>query len=65
MSVKTILYIVIIPLCVWGIESINVNGIFKKNREFQATLLYLMLSLGLSYLVVNCLYDFFAYSKFV
>lgn len=65
MTVKTMLYIIVIPLSVWALESININGLFKKNRQFQATLLYLMLSLGLSYLVVNCLYDFFTYSKFV
>lgn len=65
MNVKTILYLVITPFIIWSLESINVNGLFKKNRYYQARLLYLFLSLGLSYLVVNFLYDFFTYSKFI
>ncbi len=65
MGVKTILYVVIVPLSIWAIESIRFNGFFKKDRYYQARLLYVFCSLGLSYLVVNFLYDFFLYSKFI
>lgn len=65
MTVKTILYVVIVPITIWAIESINFNGFFKKNRYYQARFLYVLCSLGLSYLVVNFLYDFFLYSKFI
>lgn len=65
MTTKTILYIVVVPLSIWALDSLNVNGLFKKNRYYQVRLLYFMLSMGLSYLVVNFLYDFFSYSRFI
>lgn len=64
MTIKTILYFVIVPLSIWALDSLNINGVFKKNRYYQSRLLYLMCGMGLSYLVVNFLYDFFTYSKF-
>ena len=63
MTVKTILYLVITPLVIWALDSINITNVFKKNRYYQARALYLILSLSLSYLTVNFLYDFFMYSK--
>lgn len=63
MTIKTILYIIVVPLSILALDSINMNGIFKKNRYYQARMFYLMISFGLSYLVVNFLYDFFLYSK--
>ncbi len=65
MNIKTILYLVTVPLSIWAVESINVQNLFKKNRKYQATLLYLIVSISLSYLVVNFFYDFFLNSKFV
>lgn len=65
MTTKTILYIIVVPLSIWALDSLNINGLFKRNRYYQARLLYFMLSMGLSYLVVNFLYDFFSYSKFI
>ena len=63
MNVRTILYCVIVPLCIWCLESLNINQIFKKNRIIQARLLYLFLVIGLSYLVVNFFMDFFMSTK--
>lgn len=65
MGVKTILYVITVPLSIWALESININGLFKQNRYYQSRLLYFMCSMGISYLVVNFLYDFFTYSKFM
>lgn len=65
MNIKTILYLVTVPLTIWAVESINVQNLFKKNRKYQATLLYLIISISLSYLVVNFFYDFFLNSKFI
>lgn len=53
------LYVIVVPFTVWALESININGIFKKNRYYQARFVYLLLSIGLSYLVVNFFMDFF------
>ena len=56
--IKIYLYVLTIPLSIWVLESINLNGIFKKNRITQIKILYLMLSFSLSYLVTNFLVDF-------
>lgn len=63
--IKTILYIVVTVLSIWALDSINITNVFKKNRYYQARLLYLFIAFSLSYLVVNFFYDFFLYSKFI
>ncbi|MBP3920263.1 MAG: DUF1146 domain-containing protein [Bacilli bacterium] len=65
MTAKTVLYLFITPLVIWALESINITNVFKKNRYYQARALYLILSLSLSYLTVNFIYDFFMYSKII
>ena len=62
MNIKIILYIIMIPISIWALDALNIDGKFKKNRYYQSRVLYLMLSLGLSYLVVNFLYDFYLFS---
>ncbi len=63
--VRLLLYIITVPFTIWTLESINLNGIFKKNRYYQARFVYLLLALGLSYLVVNFFMDFFMASAMV
>ncbi|MBS7020549.1 MAG: DUF1146 domain-containing protein [Firmicutes bacterium] len=65
MTIKTLLYIICVPLSIFALDSINITNKFKKNKELQAKLLYLMISLALSYLVVNFFYDFFLNSMFI
>lgn len=55
---KFILYLFILPLVVYAIGGLNLNGIFKKNKIYQAKIFYILLIFGLSYLVTNFLYDF-------
>lgn len=63
MNVKVILYILAIPLIMWILESFNIERFFKSNRKNQIIAFYLVLSLGLSYLLVNFIYDFYEVSK--
>ena len=63
MNIRTVLYCVISPLILWALESLNINQFFKKNRVIQARLVYLFLTLALSYLVVNFFMDFFLSTK--
>mgnify|MGYP002626303704 CR=1 FL=1 len=63
MSIKTILYIIFVPLSIWALDAINIENKFKKNRYYQSRVLYLLISFALSYLVVNFFYDFFVYTK--
>lgn len=65
MNIKTILYLVSVPLIIWALDSINIQNLFKKNRYWQARILYLIITISLSYLTVNFFYDFFVYSKFI
>ena len=43
MKVKLIVYLVVTILVIIGLDSININNIFKKNKVFQARLFYLLL----------------------
>ena len=63
--VKTLLYVIMVPLAIWALDSVNITNVFKKNRYYQARLLYVMLALAISYLVVNFFYDFFLNSQFI
>lgn len=59
MSIKLVLYCIFIPFSIWIITSTNIDKIFKKNSIMQIHCLYIMLSLILSYLVVNFLIDIY------
>lgn len=59
MAIKTILYLIVVPFSILAVDSINFEHVFKKNRYYQARILFMFLAMGLSYLVVNFLYDFF------
>lgn len=58
--VKLLLYILVIPMVVFAMDSINLNGIFKKGQSnyYQARIFYMIVVAGLSYLVVNFINDF-------
>ena len=63
--IKAILYILILPFTIWAMEGLDLNKLFKQSRVYQARIIYLMLSMGISYLVVNFLYDFFINFKII
>ena len=65
MTIKTILYLIILPFSILALDSINIQNVFKKNKYYQARILYFFLSMALTYLVVNFFYDFYtSYSMF-
>ena len=55
---KFILYLFVLPLVIYTMDSVNFNSIFKKNKAFQSRIVYMLVMLSLSYLVCNFLYDF-------
>ncbi|MBQ6817899.1 MAG: DUF1146 domain-containing protein [Bacilli bacterium] len=65
MTIKTILYLIFVPFTLLALDSINIKNVFKKNKEFQAKLLYIILTMCISYLAVNFLYDFFMFSRII
>lgn len=60
---KFFLYVVVTILVIWSMDSLNINGIFKKNKVIQARLLYFFLGISLIYLVTNFLMDLFTIVK--
>ena len=58
--IRFILYVLIIPIVVWAMDSVNINGMFKKgdSNYYQARVMYMIIIAGLSYLVVNFINDF-------
>lgn len=55
---KLLLYILVIPIVIFAMDSININGIFKKNKIYQARIFYILLVFSMSYLMCNFIYDF-------
>ena len=64
-NIKAILYLIILPLSIWAVGGLNLNKFFKQSRIYEARLLYLMISMSISYLIVNFLYDFFINFKII
>ena len=60
---KITLYLITLIITVWALESINITGLFKKNRYYQARVLYIIISMSLSYLVVNFIYEFLKFNS--
>ena len=56
--VKFLLYLFVLPLVIYAMDSINISNIFKKNKIVQAKIFYILLLFGLSYLVCSFVYDF-------
>jgi len=63
MSGKFFLYCVVTMLVIWAMDSININGIFKKNRVIQARIFYFLLGISMIYLVTNFIFDLFTTVK--
>lgn len=58
--VKIILYVMVIPLVVWSMDSINFNAIFKKGQSdyYRARVFYMFCVIVISYIVVSFINDF-------
>ena len=65
MSVKFFLYAGVTILVIWAMDSININGIFKKNRIVQATVFYFLLGISMIYLVTSFIWDLFTSMKII
>lgn len=63
MSAKVILYVIVSIIVIWSLDSININKIFKKNKELQARVFYFLLAISLVQLVTSFIWDFFLSSK--
>lgn len=56
--VKFAVYILSAIISIFALDSVNINGIFKKNKVIQARVFYLVLIFIFTYLLGSFLYDF-------
>lgn len=61
--IKAYLYAIFLVLVIWVMDSVDINRIFKKHKNLQARILYLMICIVITYLVVNFLWDFYSISR--
>ena len=65
MSVKFFIYCLITILVIWAMDSVNIYGIFKKNKILQARIFYFLLGISMIYLITNFIFDIFTTVKIV
>ena len=63
MSAKFFIYVLVTPIVIYAMDSININQIFKKNKVMQARVFYLLLAISLIYIITSFTYDFFISSQ--
>ena len=56
---KFFLYLLVGFTVIFAMDSLNINGIFKKGKVIQARIMYFILFLSFTYLATNCIYDLF------
>lgn len=58
--VKLLLYLLVIPIVVFAMDSVNLNAIFKKGQSnyYQARVMYMIIVASLAYLIVSFVNDF-------
>ena len=65
MNYRTYIYIVSVLLSTFAISGINFTNVFRKNKQVEAKILVVMLSLALGYLVGTFIITFIECSKIV
>ncbi len=53
-----LIYLIVLAIVIWAMEGVNINGIFKKNRLYQAKVFYIILVFSLSYLTSSFIINF-------
>lgn len=59
-----VLYLISSIIVVWSMRSININNIFKKNKESEARMFYFILALCLIELLTSLLKNIFEMVNF-
>ena len=53
-----IIYILTMCIVIWTMDGLNINHIFKKNREYQAKVFYIIIVFSLTYLTSSFIISF-------
>ena len=59
MKAKIFFYIISSCFVIWSMESVNINQIFKKNKEEKAKVFYFLLGLSMIQLITSFLFDLY------
>ena len=65
MNYKTYIYIVSVLLSTFAISGINFTNVFRKNKEIEAKILVVLLSIALGFLVGSFVIEFIDCSKII
>ncbi|MDD4028062.1 MAG: DUF1146 domain-containing protein [Bacilli bacterium] len=65
MNVKLILYLLFIPLVIWVMLSLKIEHLFKKGSINQIKIFYFIVSLIISYLLVNFIFDIYEVTRII
>lgn len=64
MNIKLFIYLIVLPIVMWSISSLRIEGIFKKNSVNQIKIMYFFLSLMITYTVTQFIYDLYQITTF-
>ena len=53
-----LIYLIMLVIVIWSMEGLNINGIFKKNRTYQARTFYIIIVLSLTYMSSSFIISF-------
>ena len=59
-----LIYLIVLAIVIWAMEGLNINGIFKKNRLYQAKIFYIILVFSLTYLTSSFIISFLTSLKY-
>ena len=65
MNYKTYIYIVSVLLSTFAVSGINFTNFFRKNKEIEAKIFVIIISLILGYLLGSFVIDFIDCSKII
>lgn len=65
MNYRTYIYIVSVLISTFAISGINFTNVFRKNKQIEAKILVVLLSLALGYLVGTFIITFIECSKII
>lgn len=63
--IKGIIYVITFALSLLSLFSLNIKDVFKLNKIYEARILFVLLSMALSYLATNFIYDFYLVTRIV
>lgn len=53
-----LIYLIMLIIVIWSMDSININSIFKKNHIYQARVFYILIVLSITYMSSNFIIGF-------